>query len=120
VLVVFWASWCLPNAEEADRLRELYATFNAKGFRILGVNLDAIQDGGLAPETVLPNVRRFLIDHNVAWPTVMNGTGAHDFAKAYGVTEIPSNVLIGRDGKVVHLDLVRGNIAASVAAALGR
>ena len=58
----------------------------------------------------MPNIRRFLLDHNVRWPNLINGTGAHDYAKAYGVTEIPTNVLIGRDGNVIHLDLSRKNL----------
>jgi hypothetical protein len=39
---------------------------------------------------------------------------------AYGVTEIPANVLIGRDGTVVNLDLTRPNLEAAVAKAVGR
>ena len=48
VLVVFWASWCLPNAEEAGRLDAIEAAYRAKGFRVLGINLDTVQDGGRA------------------------------------------------------------------------
>ena len=119
VLVVFWASWCLPNAEEAGRLGAIEAAHRAKGLRIVGINLDTMQDGGVAAESVMPNVRRFLIDHNVRWPNLINGPGDRDFAKAYGVTEIPANVLIGRDGKVIHLDLNRSNLKATLAQVLG-
>ncbi len=119
VLVVFWATWCLPNAEEADRLAAIESAHRARGFHVLGVNLDTMQDGGLPLETVLPNIRRFLLDHNVRWPTLINGPGAADYAKVYGVTEIPSNVLIGRDGKVLQLDLNAANIEASIAKAVG-
>ena len=117
-LVVFWASWCLPNAQEAGRLDALAAAYGAKGFRVLGVNLDAVQDGGVPVETVMPNIRRFLIEHNVRWPSVINGKGPEDFAKAYGVTEIPTNVLVGRDGKVLHLDLGRATLEPALNAAL--
>ncbi len=48
-----------------------------------------------------------------AGPTWSTATGAHDYAKAYGVTEIPTNVLIGRDGTVIHLDLSRKNLGRS-------
>jgi hypothetical protein len=68
----------------------------------------------------MPNVRRFLIDHNVRWPNLVNGEGPRDYAAAYGVTEIPANVLIGRDGKVVHLDLSRKNLADVIARMVGR
>ena len=85
---------------------------------MLGINVDTLQRRGPKLETVMPNIRRFLLDHNVRWPNLINGTGAIDYAKAYGVTEIPSNVLIGRDGNVVHLDLSRKNLDAVVARAV--
>jgi hypothetical protein len=31
--------------------------------------------------------------------------GTNNYAQAYGVAEIPSNILIGHDGNVIHLDL---------------
>jgi len=120
VLVVFWASWCLPNAREASGLEALAETYRGKGFRVLGVNLDTLQDGGTPVETVMPNVRRFLIEHNVRWPNLINGPGNRDYARAYGVTEIPANVLIGRDGKVLRLDLDRASLATELAKALAR
>ena len=85
----------------------------------MGINVDTLQGDGPKLETVLPNVRRFLLDNNVRWPNLINGTGTNDYAKAYGVTEIPSNVLIGRDGNVIHLDLSpRKNLATVVAKAV--
>jgi hypothetical protein len=68
----------------------------------------------------MPGVRRFLLTHNVRWPNLVNGEGPQDYAAAYGVTEIPTNVLIGRDGIVGHLDLSRKNLAQVVARAVGR
>jgi thiol-disulfide isomerase/thioredoxin len=120
VLVAFWASWCLPNAEEISSFEQVDRTYRGRGFRVLGINLDAAQDGGQKLETVTPNIRRFLLDHNVRWPNLINGPGDRDYAGAYGVTEIPANVLIGRDGTVVNLDLTRPNLEAAVAKAVGR
>ena len=120
VLVVFWASWCLPNATEIAWLDQVYEEHHGRGLRIVGINLDTLQNGGTRPEVIMPNIRRFLLDHNVRWPNVVNGDGAHDYAAAYGVTEIPTNVLIGRDGKVIHIDLSRKNLAQVVARAVGR
>ena len=105
VLVVFWATWCLPNAQEMPWLDYLDRTYRTKGLRVVGVNLDAAQHSSKGAETALPAVKRYLLDYNVTWPTLMNGTGALDHAAAFNVTEIPANVLIGRDGKVSHIDL---------------
>jgi thiol-disulfide isomerase/thioredoxin len=105
VLVVFWATWCLPNAQEMPWIDYLYRTYKPKGFRIVGINLDAAQQGSQGVEASLPNIHRFLLDYNVSWPTLVNGKGDQDHAAAFAVTEIPANVLIGRDGKVSHIDL---------------
>ncbi len=120
VLVVFWASWCLPNSAEIAWLDQVYEVNRDRGFRIVGINLDTLQNGGTRLETVMPSIRRFLLDHNVRWPNLINGEGPQDYAAAYGVTAIPTNVLIGRDGNVMHLDLTRKNLAQVVARAVGR
>jgi thiol-disulfide isomerase/thioredoxin len=119
VLVEFWASWCLPSGPEIDAFQELTDSYRERGLQVVTINLDAMQDGGQKLETVLPNIRRFLIDHNVRWPTLVNGPGERDFAAAYGVTEIPANVLIGRDGKISHIDVSRTNLDQVLTRALG-
>lgn len=120
VLVVFWASWCLPNAAETAWLDGLYSTYRNHGFRIIGINLDPLQSDDPKLEVILPGVRRFLLNHNVRWPNLINGNGSNDYAKAYGITEIPSNVLIGPDGTVVHMDLSRNNLGKAVAKVIRR
>ena len=46
--------------------------------------------------------------------------GDKDYAKAYGVTEVPANVLIDREGTVVQIDLVSKNLESMIARAVGR
>ncbi len=120
VLVVFWASWCVPSSAEVAALDDVFSAYKGRGFRVVGINVDTLQGERPKLETVLPNIRRFLVDNNVRWPNLVNGSGTSDYAKAYGVAEIPSNVLIGRDGTVIHLDLSpRKNLATVVAKAVG-
>ena len=118
VLVVFWATWCVPNAQEVPWLDYLENTYKAQGFRIVSVNVDAIQHGGKV-DAALPTVKRFLLDYNVTWPTLMSSTGAQDYASAFKVTQIPSSVLIGRDGKVTHIDLTGRKLEKAIASSLG-
>lgn len=120
VLVVFWATWCLPNADEIAGFRRVYDANRSRGLRVLGIDVDTLQEGGKSSEAVLPDVRRFLLDHNVSWPNLINGTGNQDYAKAFGVSEIPANFLIGRDGTVVHFDLTASNLEKVITRALGR
>jgi peroxiredoxin len=119
VLVIFWASWCLPSAAEVEWFQQAVEANHQRGLEVVGINVDPLQDGGQKLETVLPNIRRFLLDHNVRWPNLINGSGGKDFAGAYGVTEVPANVLIGRDGTIVHLDLVRKNLEPVIRRQLG-
>ena len=41
------------------------------------------------------------------WSTAQ---GMRDYASAYGISDIPANVLIGREGAVVQIDLSRRNL----------
>jgi hypothetical protein len=61
-----------------------------------------------------------LLDYNVPWPTLVNGSGDRDYAKAYGVADIPANVLIGRDGNVVQVDVSRRNLETALTRWLGQ
>jgi thiol-disulfide isomerase/thioredoxin len=115
VLVIFWASWCQPCALQVPWIEKVEAALRGKGLKVVGVNLDTSDGGGQKLETVLPNIRHFLLDYNVPWPTLVNGSGKDDFAGAYGVSDIPANVLVGPDGTVVELDLSRRNLETVVA-----
>jgi thiol-disulfide isomerase/thioredoxin len=120
VLLVFWATWCLPNAQDMPMLDYINNAYKAKGLRVVGINLDSAQDGGRDPKSLLPQIHRYLLDYNVTWPTLLNGPGELDFAAAFGVTEIPASVLIGRDGKIEHLDLVGRKLEKAIADTLAR
>jgi thiol-disulfide isomerase/thioredoxin len=104
VLVVFWASWCTPNVREAAAFEELMKKYGPKGFKIVGINLDTHQDGGVPVSSVMSDVRRFVLEHNLSWPNLISDMEANDYAKLYGVTQVPSDVVIARDGTIVHLD----------------
>jgi peroxiredoxin len=119
VLLHFWATWSLPAASQITWLEQVQETYRKRGLEVLGINLDAHGDGGPNVDAALAGVRRFLLDYNVPWPTLMSDSGDLDFAKAYGVADIPANVLIGRDGTVVQVDLSRRNVDSVVPPVLG-
>ena len=64
-------------------------------------------------------MRRFLVKHRVTWANVMSGQGTSDFAKAYGVEEIPANFLIGRDGTIIAVEQSGEALERAIVRAIG-
>jgi thiol-disulfide isomerase/thioredoxin len=119
VLVDFWATWCPPCVAAVPGLNALAERYRDRGFEVLGVNVDALHEDVKGAEAALPVVRRFLVEHSVPWTCLLNGTGPGDVTKAYGVSEIPANFLIDRDGKVTALELSGDGLERAVVRALG-
>lgn len=95
VLVDFWATWCRPCLEEIPNIDANYKKYKAKGFEVVGVNLDD------DPQTVV----RFLEVQPLPWTTVVSSDrNAFGFdnplAVKCGIDAIPFIVLLDRDGKV--------------------
>ena len=86
----------------------------------MGINVDAMHEDVKDPKTAVTAVRRFLVSENVAWTNVLNRTGANDLTTAYGVEDIPANFLIGRDGKIIALELSGDGLYRSVSQALAK
>ena len=118
VLLVFWATWHRPGAEQIAWMKQEYARYRSQGLKIIGVNLDAMAGGGRPMVEILPDVRRYILEYSIPWPNVVNAPGEGDIAASYGVTEIPANVLIGKDGRIVNLDLGVSSFADAIDAAL--
>jgi thiol-disulfide isomerase/thioredoxin len=119
VLVVFWATWCPPCLAEMPRLNTLAEAFQSRGLELLGVNVDAHHEDIKDAKQAIPIVRHALIEQNVAWPNVLNDDGPGNIAEAYGISTLPANLLIGRDGAVVGVDLSGPFLDSAVKKALG-
>ena len=119
VLVDFWATWAPPCVAQMPYYSALRSKYADKGFEVLGVNVDAANQNVKDKAQVAPGVRRFLLAMRVSWPTVMNGTGASDFARAFGVTDIPANFLIDREGHIIGVELSDVDLDKAIAKAVG-
>jgi len=119
VLVDFWATWAPPCVAQIPYYSALQSKYGSRGFQVIGVNVDAANQNVRDKNAITSGVRRFLLAMRVSWPNVMNGTGANDFAKAFGVTDIPANFLIDRDGKIIQVELSDIDLDKAIDKALG-
>jgi thiol-disulfide isomerase/thioredoxin len=97
VLVDFWATWCGPCVAEMPNVLEQYAKYHDKGFEVVGVSLD--NDRAALEAFIAENKLPWIILHEQ-----QTAKGGHPLAAKYGITGIPTVILIGRDGKVVTMD----------------
>jgi thiol-disulfide isomerase/thioredoxin len=96
VLVDFWATWCGPCLEELPNIKAMYEKHHEAGLEVVGVNLD----------DNLGRVGAFVSTQGLTWPQLVSDAGQeHPIANHYGVYQIPSTFIIGRDGKVTATDL---------------
>jgi len=92
VLVEFWASWCSPCRAESPNLLKQYAAFKDKGFEILGVSVDSDKAKWL--EAIKKD--------GLTWTQVSDLKGwDNDARKVYGISGVPANFLISREGKII-------------------
>jgi peroxiredoxin len=98
VLVDFWASWCHPCRMENPNVVKAYADYKDKNFTVLSVSLD----GPGQKEAWLKAIH----DDHLDWTHVSDlKFWSNAVAKLYDIQSVPTNLLIGPDGKILAKDL---------------
>ena len=96
VLVDFWASWCGPCRQEMPYVIAAYEAYKGKGFNVVGVSFDQKKDAWV----------KAIQQMGMQWPQMSDLKGWKCAASdLYGVSSIPSNVLVDPKGKIVAMDL---------------
>lgn len=112
VYLDFWASWCTPCKLSFPWMNELARTYAQRGLVVVAVNVDHDRDAA----------EQFLHETPAAFHVIYDPAGK--IAERYKVKDMPTTVVIGRDGAVhyVHEGFMparEGEYAAQVAGLLG-
>lgn len=90
VVLDFWATWCGPCAVQAPIFDRVARRYRDKGVTFIGVNV------GEDAEIASAYAKR----KNLSYLIAVDGDGL-DASSAFGVTTLPTVVVIDKDGKVV-------------------
>lgn len=88
VVLNFWASWCIPCAEEAPILEAMWHEFRGRGVVVVGVDTQDLE----------PPARRFLARHGITYMNVRDPDGS--LARLFGTTGVPETFFAGSDGLI--------------------
>ncbi|MBQ3350619.1 MAG: TlpA family protein disulfide reductase [Thermoguttaceae bacterium] len=98
VLIDFWATWCGPCRGEIPNVKKLYAYYHEKGFEIIGISSDRDVE----------TLKKFIEKEEMPWKQIMRDKAlvadGQTMGSYYGVTGIPTMILIGPDGKVITIN----------------
>lgn len=108
----FWATWCAPCLEEVPTLQKIDAT-HGDDVALIGINMDSADALGA------DELRQWIENQGMPGDHLFDGDGwQSDLVRAFGVREIPFNVIVGPDGEVLAINQHGKQLRKSVESAL--
>jgi thiol-disulfide isomerase/thioredoxin len=103
VLLDFWATWCGPCQLTIPKLNSLHKKYKDKGLTILGLTRFYGEGGGRPLNTTeeLEFLRQFKKRYGIGYGFVI--ADAEENRDAFGVSALPTAVLIDKRGSVRHI-----------------
>jgi cytochrome c biogenesis protein CcmG, thiol:disulfide interchange protein DsbE len=89
VYLDFWASWCGPCRQSFPWMNEMQAKYGARGFQVIGVNVDAKRE----------EADKFLAQTPAKFTLAFDAKG--ESPRTFAIKGMPTSILIGADGTVL-------------------
>jgi len=107
VLLDFWATWCGPCKQIMPVIQKLSEEFKDKGVAVFGVNTWEKKDGA---------AKSYMESKKYTYGCLLTG---EDLAKTYGITGIPTLIIINKDGTIAKAEVgAGGNVEADLRTAI--
>mgnify|MGYP006285238845 CR=1 FL=1 len=90
VLMVFWFADCPSCKKEVPDLNDLHDKYGEKGLRILSLNVADDKE----------RIKKFKKEHDIEYTVLVDKAQA--VTKKYKVLGVPTNILVGTDGKILY------------------